>query len=196
MSETPNVALAPASATAIGWSALAFPLAVHSIHHAVGDGVPLLSFYGFAVFGGLVLLIAGVLASRGHDIFHATTFSIYGLFWLNQATFGVLVMTHQIAPTDTAANQAWMWLAGAIFTTLMLIFSARISIVTLITFVTLDLAYILLAAGFFRNCLPGEGLVSAGGFIGIVAGLLAWYLAAAHIAQKVGTSWTLPLGRR
>lgn len=71
-----------------------------------------------------------------------------------------------------------------------------VSVVTFITFVALDLTYIFLAIGFFQNTMPGEGLVSLGGFNGIVAGLLAWYIAAAELARGVGASWSLPLGRR
>lgn len=181
---------------ALGWSALGFPLAVHSVHHAVGNRVPLLSFYGFALMGGVVLLIAAVIAARDRDVFHTTAFAIYGLFWLNQAVFSVLVMTRQIVFQDTDVNQAWMWLAVAIFSCLMVFPSARISAMTFITFVGIAGTTILLAAGFFLNDMPGQGLVSAGGVIGIVAGLLAWYIGAAEVAHGVGASWSLPLGRR
>ena len=195
MSEMARPNTIEVSATALGWSALAFPLALHSVHHAFGDRVPLLSFFGFAVFGGIALLLAGVYAVRNHDTFFTTAFTIFGLFWLNQATFGVLVMTGHIPPSDTGVNQEWMWLAITIFTIYMIVSSARVSLMALIFFVTLELSQVLLTLGFFQNERAGQGLVSLAGFIGTVAGLLAWYIAAAEIAQSVGASWSLPLGR-
>jgi len=151
---------------------------------------------GLAVFyGGLAQLLAGMWEFRNGNTFGATAFSSYGAFWLS---FGALLIPgFGVAfgvkggggPTEAAVG---VYLLGwAIFTAIMLVGTLRLNGGLVAVFGLLTLAFLLLAIGFMNG---SSGLIKAGGIVGVLTALAAWYVAAAGVLSSVsGGRFALPL---
>jgi uncharacterized protein len=166
----------------LGLGAFALTTFILSAHNACGDSVPLLAFFGYALFyGGLAQFMAGMWEFRNRNTFGATAFGTYGGFWMGLAAFIVLVLFGKVPENQVAPSLGWILLAFAIFNTYMLIFSARTNLATFLVFLTLEITEILLFIGNFQGNAPGTGLVALGGYVGILTALVAWYASAAGV---------------
>jgi hypothetical protein len=76
----------------------------------------------------------------------------------------------------------------------MLILSARTNLATFGVFLTLEITEILLALGNFNGDAAGSGLVSLGGWVGILTAIVAWYTSFAIIANSQRSRPVLPVG--
>jgi uncharacterized protein len=147
-------------------------------------------WWGYAIaYGGLCQLLAGMWEFRNRNVFGATAFSTYGGFWI-----GVGLWLHFIAPTATHPIQlnrdlGWILLAFAIFNTYMLIISSQVNMAVFLVFLTLEITEILLFIGNFTTKTPAlppfaafnTGLIQAGGIVGVVTAIVAWYTSAAGV---------------
>jgi hypothetical protein len=156
---------------------------------------PLLVFFGFAIFyGGLAQFAAGMWEFKTGNTFGATAFSTYGAFWMGVAADVYLVLNGKIAGTDVTYTLAWILTAFAIFNTYMLLIAARTqNVAVFLVFLTLEITEILLAWGNFNGDAAGSGLVSLGGWVGILTAIVAWYTSAAIVANSFRPM--LPVGR-
>jgi succinate-acetate transporter protein len=157
------------------------------------------AWLGFAfAYGGLVLLLAGMWEFRNRQVFEATAFSTYGGFWI-----GLALYTQFVAPRATGQAQvfndlAWILLAFAVCNTYLLLWSTQVNEAVLAFFLVLELTEIVLFIGYFANA---SGLITLGGYLGVLAALVAWYASAAGVingmvgreALKVGGPLPLPL---
>jgi hypothetical protein len=195
-----RTAAPPASAianpAALGLAAFALTTFLLSIHNAMGvTREPLLVFWGFAIFyGGLAQFAAGMWEFKAGNTFGATAFSTYGAFWMGVAATVFLVLYGKLAPADVTSTLAWILTAFAIFNTYMLILSARTNVSVFLVFLTLEITEILLAWGNFNGDAAGSGLVSIGGWMGIITALVAWYASAAVVANSQRVKPVLPVG--
>ena len=190
-------ATALANPAALGLAAFALTTFLLSIHNAMGaTREPLLVFLGFAIFyGGLAQFCAGMWEFKAGNTFGATAFSTYGAFWMGVAATVVLVLWGKLAATDVTSTLAWILTAFAIFNTYMLLISARTqNTAVFLVFLTLEITEILLAWGNFNGSAAGAGLVSVGGWMGIVTALVAWYTSAAIVANTGRPRPMLPVG--
>jgi uncharacterized protein len=150
------------------------------------------AFLGYAfAYGGFIQLLAGMWEFRNRNVFGATAFSTYGGFWLGLGLWVLLV-----APKDTALqaghDKAWILLAFAIVNTYLLILSTQLTTAVFFVFLTLELTEILLFIGGFAN---STGLVKAGGYVGVLTALVAWYTSAAGISNGMtGGKLRFPVG--
>ncbi|HEV2257772.1 MAG TPA: acetate uptake transporter [Streptosporangiaceae bacterium] len=149
------------------------------------------AFLGYAfAYGGFIQLLAGMWEFRNRNVFGATAFSTYGGFWLGLGLWVLLV-----APKDTALqaghDKAWILLAFAIVNTYLLILSTQLTMAVFGVFLTLELTEILLFIGGFAN---SSGLVKAGGYVGILTALVAWYTSAAGISNGMTGKLRFPVG--
>ena len=186
-----------ANPAALGLAAFALTTFLLSVHNAMGvSREPLLVFFGFAVFyGGLAQFCAGMWEFRTGNTFGATAFSTYGAFWMGVAATVVLVLWGKLAPSDVTSTLAWILTAFAIFNFYMLVISARTqSLAVFLVFLTLEITEILLAWGNFNGDAAGSGLVSIGGWMGIVTAIVAWYTSAATVANAGRAAPMLPVG--
>ncbi len=147
--------------------------------------------YAFA-YGGLAQLLAGMWEFRNRNVFGATAFSTYGGFWI-----GLFLWVQFVAPHATSASAAdhdiaWILLAFAIFNTYMLILSAQVNMAVFAVFLTLELTEIVLFIGNFSGT---SGIVKAGGYIGVLTALCAWYTSAAAVSVGLNGKVRLPLGK-
>jgi uncharacterized protein len=160
-------------------------------------------WWGFAIaYGGLCQLLAGMWEFRNRNVFGATAFSTYGGFWI-----GVGLWLHFIAGPVAATeglkvdrDLAWILLAFAIFNTYMLIISSQVNVAVFLVFLTLELTEIFLFIGLFTTKTPvlppnTAGLITVGGFIGIVTALVAWYTSAAGVMNGIAGRAVFPVGK-
>lgn len=191
----PVVAIANPAALGLGGFALTTFLL--SVHNAQGAGTePLLPFFGYAIFyGGLAQFLAGMWEFKTGNTFGATAFSTYGGFWMGLAAWVVLVLMGKVPEKDVTVSLAWILTAFAIFNTYMLLISARSqNLAVFLVFLTLEITEILLAWGNFNGDAAGKGLVSIGGWMGIITALVAWYTSAAVVANTGRARPMLPVG--
>jgi uncharacterized protein len=141
--------------------------------------------YAFA-YGGLCQLLAGMWEFRNRNVFGATAFSTYGGFWIGLGLWAVLAH----APAG-AKDVGWILLAFAIFNTYMLIFSSQLNMAVFLVFLTLELTEIFLFIGILGG---SAGMVKAGGVIGIVTALVAWYTSAAGVINGMKGKAVFPVG--
>jgi uncharacterized protein len=152
------------------------------------------AFLGYAfAYGGFAQLLAGMWEFRNRNVFGATAFSTYGAFWIGLGLWALLVAP---AKTNTAAmiahDKGWILLAFAIFNTYMLVLSAQLDLGVFTVFLTLEITEVLLFIGGFAN---STDLVKAGGYLGVITAVAAWYRSFAGVANGIGGKIKVPVGR-
>lgn len=184
-----NTAAAPASPvadpTALGLAAFAGPGLVLSLVNAgVLDGSALIAtVLPFALFyGGLVELIAGIVAFRRNNTLAATAFCTYGAFWLSFAGYV------RFFDAKASAN------ATAVFILVFTIIGFYIAIAALRSGLVLFTVFFLWTAGFLvltiASFQSSVHVQHAGGWICIIASAIAFYASGATL---VNDSWQRPI---
>jgi uncharacterized protein len=163
--------------------------------HATGN-----AFLGYAfAYGGLCQLLAGMWEFRNRNVFGATAFSTYGGFWIGLFLWVKYVATAPPPAGVSAAtyglelthDKGWILLAFAIFNTYMLLASTGVNAAVFSVFLTLEITEIVLFVGAFAN---NANLVKAGGYIGVVTALVAWYTSSAGVMNGLRGRTVLPVG--
>jgi uncharacterized protein len=151
--------------------------------------------YAFA-YGGLVQLLAGMWEFRNRNVFGATAFGSYGGFWIGLflyfQLYGAKLATHPLTAGLFAKDVGWILLAFAIFNTYMLIWSTQVNLAVFAVFLTLEATEIVLFAGNFAG---NANIVKAGGYVGVLTALCAWYASAAGVANGMGGRVSVPVGK-
>lgn len=153
------------------------------------------AWLGFAfAYGGLAQLLAGMWEFRNGNVFGATAFSTYGAFWLGLGLYAVLV---EGGSPSVANDLGWILAAFAVFNTSMLLWSTRVSVAVFLVFLALEVTEVVLSVGFFMEA-AGVGdfdmVVKAGGIIGVVTAVVAWYASAAGVANGMAGRRLMPVG--
>ena len=146
---------------------------------------------GLALFyGGLAQLLAGMWEFRTGNTFGATAFTSYGAFWLSFAA--LFLPTFGNAAAVVTSHALGIYLIGwAIVTGILMIGSLRTNGATAAVFVLLFITFLLLGIGAVAG---SSGITKAGGWVGILTALVAWYTAMAGIlAHTSGGKWMLPV---
>lgn len=146
--------------------------------------------YAFA-YGGFGQLLAGMWEFRNKNVFGATAFSTYGGFWIGLGLWALLVAPKATSPLAATHDLGWILLAFAIFNTYMLLMSTQVTTAVFAVFLTLEITEIILFIGGFTN---SSGLTKAGGYVGIVTAIVAWYTSAAGVANGLPGRIKLPVG--
>jgi succinate-acetate transporter protein len=150
------------------------------------------AFLGYAfAYGGLCQLLAGMWEFRNRNVFGSTAFSTYGGFWIGLGLW-VLLVAPKATALQASHDKAWILLAFAIFNTYMLVLSSQVNTAVFMVFLTLELTEIILFIGGFAN---SSGLVKAGGYIGVLTALVAWYTSAAGVSNGVAGKIRFPVGK-
>ena len=147
--------------------------------------------YAFA-YGGFGQLLAGMWEFRNKNVFGSTAFSTYGGFWIGLGLWAELVAPTIKDPAVANHDLAWILLSFAIFNTYMLLMSTQTTAAVFLVFLTLEITEIVLFIGGFTN---SSGLTKAGGYIGVVTALVAWYTSAAGVSNGMAGRLRLPVGR-
>ncbi|CCG80737.1 Putative uncharacterized protein [Taphrina deformans PYCC 5710] len=150
---------------------------------------------GLALFyGGLCQLLAGMWEFAVGNTFGATALSSYGGFWMSFAVIFIPFFNIEAAYTEGFADAVGIYLVcWAVFTFLLLLCTLKSTIMFFSLFFTLLMAFILLAAGYFRMAEANAAdLLKAGGYFGILAAAIAWYNALAGIVEKHNSFFAVP----
>ena len=156
--------------------------------HATGN-----AWLGYAfAYGGLAQLLAGMWEFKNRNVFGATAFSSYGGFWIGLGLWVELVAPK--APSAAAANHdiAWILLSFAIFNTYMLICSTAVNAAVFGVFLTLEATEVILFAGLFAG---NANIVKAGGYVGVLTALVAWYTSSAGVMNGLRGRVVFPVGK-
>jgi succinate-acetate transporter protein len=147
--------------------------------------------YAFA-YGGLAQLLAGMWEFRNRNVFGATAFSTYGGFWIGLGLYVELVASSAKSVAQVDNDLAWILLAFAIFNTYMMLWSTMVNAAVFGVFLTLELTEIILFIGNFTG---SSGTVKAGGYVGVLTALVAWYASAAGVVNGMRGAPFLPVGK-
>jgi succinate-acetate transporter protein len=148
--------------------------------------------YAFA-YGGLCQLLAGMWEFKNRNVFGSTAFSTYGGFWIGLGLWALLVAPHATSPAAANHDLGWILLAFAIFNSYMLLMSTQVNTAVFAVFATLELTEIVLFIGNFAG---NTTIVKAGGYIGVITALVAWYTSAAGVSNGLpGSKIKLPVGK-
>jgi succinate-acetate transporter protein len=104
--------------------------------------------------------------------------------------WALLVAPHATA-TQIPHDLGWILLAFAIFNTYMLVLATQVNTAVFAVFLTLEITEILLFIGGFAN---SSGLTKAGGYVGVLTALVAWYTSAAGVSNGIGGRIRFPVG--
>ncbi|WP_338596241.1 acetate uptake transporter [Saccharopolyspora sp. SCSIO 74807] len=146
--------------------------------------LPLALFYG-----GLAQLLAGMWEFRKANTFGAVAFTSYGAFWLSFAAY-VKFVSEGLGPDGDKATALFL-LAWGIFTAYMTVAALRVNVSVLAVFVALTLTFLVLAYGDFTGA---KTVVHAGGYLGLITAVLAWYGSFAAVANATWKRTLLPVG--
>lgn len=144
---------------------------------------------GLALFyGGIAQLLAGMWEFAKANTFGAVAFTSYGAFWLS---FWYLVAHVDLskAGADASKGVGLFLLAWTIFTAYMTVASSRVSGAVFAVFVALFITFLLLTWGEFAN---SEGIHHAGGWVGLVTAVLAWYASFAGVTNSTFRRVVMP----
>ena len=142
-------------------------------------------------YGGLIQMIAGILEFRTGNTFGTVAFLSYGAFWWWFA-FLVLLGGHGILDLSQAGSTIGVTLIGwGVFTLYMWIATFRLSKALWWVFLTLWITFFLLGFG----ALFGKSEMHfAGGWLGLVCGLLAMYTSFALVTNATFGKTVIPVG--
>ncbi len=139
---------------------------------------------GVALFyGGIAQMLAGRWEFRVGNTFAGVVFTSYGAFWL---AVGYSLQNHLIL-SHTAF--AYFLLGWAIFTGMMLLGALRTNVALVTVFVVVLLTIVALTIEQFGG---GAMWGQIGGWLGIIAAVLAWYTALAGLLASTKSAFHLP----
>ncbi len=140
-------------------------------------------------YGGIVQLIAGIWEFRTGNTFGATAFCSYGGFWLSFWAF-VTFFAPKVDPTYVGKAVGLYLIGWGIFTTYMFVASLRTTGAIAAVFALLAVTFILLGIG---NAGGTESIVKAGGYVGLLTALAAWYASFAGVTNSTFGRVVLPV---
>jgi succinate-acetate transporter protein len=141
-------------------------------------------------YGGVAQLIAGIFEFKNDNTFGAVAFTSYGLFWWWYAFLFWTVGAGWLKPPSPTAVGAALLLWG-VFTLGMWISTFRSNRAVWFVFLFLWITFFLLASG---DLGLGAGFRTAGGYLGLVTGATALYVALAEVANGTFNKTVFPLG--
>jgi succinate-acetate transporter protein len=147
----------------------------------IGVVLPMAFFYG-----GLAQVLAGMWEFKSGNIFGATCFTSFGSFWMGLALMIVLEAAGIIAAVPPA-GLAFFLVAWGLFTLYATFAATKAPRGLLALFIALTITFFLLAAGEYIS-----GFKLAGGYLGILVALIAWYDSAAILINDMSGRKVLP----
>lgn len=153
-------------------------------------GEPVVLPLAFA-FGGLIQIIAGTMEFRTGNTFGMVAFLSYGAFWWWFALL-VLLGGHGVLDlTQAGSTIAAVLILWGVFTLYMWIATFRLIKALWWVFLTLWITFFLLG---FGDLLAAPAVSRAGGWVGLLCGLLAMYTSFALVTNSTFGKTVLPIG--
>ena len=146
---------------------------------------------GVALFyGGITQLLAGMWEFVKGNTFGAVAFSSFGGFWLSFWYLVVHVDLSKASAHDAARGVGFYLIGWAIFTLYMFICSFRTNLAVMAVFGVLFLTFVFLALGELN---ASTSMTKAGGYLGLLTALLAWYASFAGVMNATAKRAILPV---
>lgn len=141
------------------------------------------------IFGGLAQFIAGFMEQKVGNNFGFSAFTAYGSFWIG---LGIIwLLNHFNIYKASTTDVGWYLVAWALYTFILLIASFYVHKAMAITFILLEIGFILLIVGHFG--FPKMNVVA--GYELIFCALAAWYMMASIIINDLAGKVVLPVGK-
>jgi uncharacterized protein len=170
-----------------GFALTTFVLSVVNAGLIDGDNLgmvlPLALFYG-----GLAQFCAGMWDVKRGDIFGATCFSSFGMFWIAVATMILFENAGLVAPVPREGLGV-LFIAWGFFTLYATVASFKVAKAVTAVFVPLTIVFFLLAIGEWNSTVH-----EIAGYGGILVAVIAWYCSAAILINNVSGKEVLPMG--
>ncbi|MEU6772352.1 acetate uptake transporter [Streptomyces sp. NPDC046759] len=181
---------APLGLAGFALTTLMFSIINTNLLKEPGAIVPVLGLAAF--YGGLAQFAAGLFEFRRGNSFGATMFVSYAAFWLSYWW-----VAPRLPLAGDTHNAVGLFLLGwAVFTAFMSVAALRVSLAVLAMLALLTLTYVFLAIASFQTGVGPHVTTQVGGWFGILAGLAAWYAAAATVINEAHGRTLLPAGTR
>ena len=139
-------------------------------------------------YGGLAQVIAGILEYKKGNTFGLTAFTSYGFFWIALVGVWVLPKLGWTEPTP-APYMGWFLALWGVFTFFMFVGTLKGNKVLQFVFFSLTVLFAMLA---IHNWTGSHAIGIAAGWIGIVCGSSAIYLAMAEVIAEAHGKKVLP----
>ncbi|PAF43583.1 acetate uptake transporter [Helicobacter sp. 11S02596-1] len=177
----------PAPLGLMGFGMTTILLNLHNIGLFALDGIIL----AMGIFyGGIAQFCAGLLEYKKGNTFGLTAFMSYGTFWL--VLVAILLMPKMGLSEAVNPQFLGVFLAlWGIFSLLMFFATLKGAKMLQFVFLTLVVLFALLAVG---NITGSQGTIVVAGWIGIVCGGSAFYLAMAQVLNEQFARIVFPIG--
>lgn len=142
-------------------------------------------------YGGLIQLIAGLLEFKTGNTFGVVAFLSYGAFWWWFALLLLFAGNGLIDLKGADSTIGVTLLAWGVFTMYMWVSTFHLNRALWLVFLTLWITFYLLGLGALFHA---PGLSHAGGWVGIVCGLLAAYTSFALVTNATAGKDVMPVG--
>jgi len=140
-------------------------------------------------FGGIAQIIAGLMEWKKGNTLGMTIFCSFGFFWVVVITT-ILAPKFGLAGPESAQAMAWLFFLWGIFTVYLILATLRTNRAMQVTVTALALVLFLLAAAHWS----GDGnYATIAGYVGIIAGAGAVYMAASQVLKETLGKDVLPL---
>ncbi|MBP2167872.1 succinate-acetate transporter protein [Erwinia toletana] len=141
-------------------------------------------------YGGIAQIFAGLLEYKNGNTFGLTAFTSYGCFWL---TLVAILLMPKMGLTDAAnAHFLGVYLGlWGVFTLFMFFGTLAGNRALQFVFLSLSLLFALLAMG---HLVDSQRIIHTAGWIGIVCGASAIYLAMGEVLNEQFARTVLPVG--
>jgi uncharacterized protein len=175
----------PASLGLAGFALTTWLLSMINAGWFSGNAMGMVLAVAFA-YGGTAQALAGLMEIPRGNTFGATAFLSYGAFWWSLALF--VLFLHGTVPPAFIGWYLFLW---GVFTLYMWVATWRAARVLQLVFLSLWITFFVLAASEWTGL---EWLHHAGGYLGMLTALLAFYLSAAEIINETHGHVVLPTG--
>ncbi len=190
MADTPAPQANPAALGLVGFGLTTVLLSLINAGVLPKGGEPVVIPLAIA-FGGTIQIIAGILEVRLGNTFGMTAFLSYGAFWWWFALLLLLGGNHVLDLSGAGTTIGACLILWGVFTLYLWIATFKLTRHLFFVFLTLWIAFFLLG---FGALLDMPALHTAGGWAGLLCGLLAMYGSFAIVTNSVYGKTVLPLG--
>lgn len=143
-------------------------------------------------YGGIAQIFAGLLEYKKGNTFGLTAFTSYGAFWLTLVAIWLLPKMGTGVAADSHFMGAYLGLWG-VFTLFMFFGTFTGARMLQFVFGSLTVLFALLSIAHF---VPNESLTHTAGWVGIICGASAIYLAMGQVLNEQFGRTILPLGEK
>ncbi len=141
-------------------------------------------------YGGITQIFAGLLEYQKGNTFGLTAFASYGSFWLTLVAILLMPKIGLADAPDPGFLGCYLGLWG-IFTFFMFIGTLKSALMLQFVFLSLTVLFLLLAVG---NIISSASVIHIAGWIGLVCGASAVYLAMGEVINRQFGRTIFPLG--